>query len=108
MKTDNLIIIGAAALAVMIIAGARRTTGSASGGGIRWNPFASPQGGTAASLNGGGTVPVTEITNTALPGQNGYGWRYFSDGTVIDPQGNYYVNGSIVWSPSAGQMSYGA
>lgn len=33
---------------------------------------------------------VTEITNPALPGQEGYGWRYFSDGTVMSPTGQYY------------------
>lgn len=25
------------------------------------------------------------------------GWRYFSDGTSIDPKGNYYQGGQIVW-----------
>jgi hypothetical protein len=40
---------------------------------------------------------VTEITNTAQEGQTGYGWRYFSDGTAIDPRGNYYYNGSLVY-----------
>lgn len=68
-----------------------------------FNPF----GNTASSLNAGGTVPVTEINNNSVPGATGYGWRYFSDGTVIDPQGNYYVNGSMIWSPSSGQMGYG-
>jgi hypothetical protein len=108
MKTDNLIIIGAAALALFIIAGARRPATATGGGGVRWNPFSSAFGNTAASLNNGGSVPVTEIVNTALPGQNGYGWRYFSDGTVIDPSGQYYVDGQVVWSPAGGQMSYGA
>lgn len=47
------------------------------------------------------TAPTTgtEITNTALPGQEGYGWQYFSDGTVIDPSGQYYQNGQLVYSP---------
>jgi hypothetical protein len=39
------------------------------------------------------------IENAAQPGQEGYGWQYFSDGTVIDPSGNYYRDGAIVWSP---------
>lgn len=42
---------------------------------------------------------VNEVTNSALPGQPGYAWRYFDDGTAIDPQGNYYLNGRLVWSP---------
>jgi hypothetical protein len=101
MKTDSIIIIGAAAAALWIIGSTRRTTST--GGRSMFNPF----GNTASSLNAGGTVPVTEIQNNTVPGANGYGWRYFSDGTVIDQQGNYYVNGSMIWSPSSGQMGYG-
>lgn len=26
------------------------------------------------------------------------GWQYFTDGTSIDPDGNYYHNGEKVWS----------
>lgn len=105
MKSDNLIILGAAAAALYIIASTRRVTVS-SGSSYR-SPTSNPFGNTASSLNAGGTVPVTEINNTAMPGSTGYGWRYFSDGTVIDPNGVYYVNGSPVWSPSAGQMGMG-
>lgn len=43
---------------------------------------------------------ATEITNAAQPGQEGYGWRYFSDGTVIDPSGAYYKDGKLIWSPA--------
>lgn len=43
---------------------------------------------------------TTAIENTAQPGQEGYGWQYFTDGTVIDPSGNYYRDGQIIWSPS--------
>lgn len=42
---------------------------------------------------------VTEITNPALPGQEGYGWRYFSDGTVMSPTGQYY-KGTDTSSPT--------
>jgi hypothetical protein len=34
-----------------------------------------------------------------LPGQEGYGWRYFSDGTAISPAGAYYYGGQQVYSP---------
>lgn len=46
-------------------------------------------------------VPVgpTGISNAALPGQPGWGWQYFSDGTVIGPDGTYYQNGAQVWRP---------
>lgn len=43
-----------------------------------------------------------EIKNNALPGQEGYGWRYFTDGTSISPDGKYYTAGSStpVYDPS--------
>ncbi|KRB70498.1 hypothetical protein [Noviherbaspirillum sp. Root189] len=41
---------------------------------------------------------ATEIPNSALPGQNGYGWRYFSDGTAISPDGTYYLKGKVISS----------
>jgi hypothetical protein len=43
--------------------------------------------------------PADLLTNPALPGQEGYGWKYYSDGTVIDPSGQYYQDGELVWSP---------
>lgn len=49
---------------------------------------------------------ITEIPNNAQPGQEGYGWRYFSDGTVIAPNGTYYYRETpdsdykVVWSPN--------
>lgn len=48
------------------------------------------------------TDPVTEIENTALPGDEAYGWKYYSDGTAISPGGEYYYQGEEVWSPSGG------
>lgn len=33
--------------------------------------------------------------------QSYMGWDYYSDGTVIDPDGSYYYGGEKVWSPSA-------
>jgi hypothetical protein len=58
----------------------------------------------AASLNKGGAVNVPSYTksifNTALPGQEGWGWQYFNDGTAIGPDGSYYTNGQKVWSPT--------
>lgn len=43
-----------------------------------------------------------EIANTAQPGQEGYGWRYFTDGTSISPDGKYYTAGSTspIYDPS--------
>lgn len=42
---------------------------------------------------------ISEIFSGALPGQQAYGWRYFTDGTAISPDGTYYHNGQSIWSP---------
>lgn len=42
------------------------------------------------------------IANSALPSQPGWGWQYFTDGTSIDPQGNYWLNGAMVWKAAQG------
>lgn len=47
------------------------------------------------------TDTVTQISNPSAPGSESYGWQYFSNGTAIDPQGNYYYQGNKVWSPSS-------
>lgn len=95
MKQDTIIIIAAAAAGLFAISRMVKP-------GSTMRP---PNGsGTAGSLNNGGNVPITEINNTALPGQQGYGWSYYSDGTAISPTGDYYYNGQRVWSPGAGAM----
>ena len=59
---------------------------------------------------GGGTVLVANYSNTdiydssfarsianaATDGQAGYGWQYFTDGTAIAPNGDYYHQGVLV------------
>jgi hypothetical protein len=50
------------------------------------------------------TDPVTEVGNTSLPGDEAYGWKYYSDGTAISPSGEYYYQGEEVWSPSGGGL----
>ena len=62
-----------------------------SGGGGATRPSTTPAGGTSGG--------ASEISNPAQPGQPGYGWRYFSDGTTISPNGEYYKDGQPVWSP---------
>lgn len=88
MDKDALIIAAAAAVAAGIIwytTSGRKTT-STSGAG------------TAGTLNNFGAAPMaSEIGNTALPGQPGWGWKYYSDGTAIDPAGNYYMNGQLIY-----------
>jgi len=43
---------------------------------------------------------ATEITNPAQPGTEAYGWKYYSDGTSISPNGEYYQGGQLIWSPT--------
>lgn len=40
---------------------------------------------------------VSEIFTGAKAGDIGFGWRYFTDGTSISPEGTYYHNGVKVW-----------
>jgi hypothetical protein len=50
-----------------------------------------------------------EITNTATnPGEPGYNWKYYSDGTSISPDGKYYYQGDMVYdvnNPSSGVLA---
>ena len=71
-----------------------------------------PSGGSAGGIfdmlrgqrrESGAAIPqnmqkVTEVLNGS-GGQFGNGWRYFSDGTSIGPDGSYYSGGNLVWSP---------
>ena len=41
-----------------------------------------------------------EIFPDVLPGQEGYNWRYFSDGTAISPEGVYFYGGEKVYDPN--------
>lgn len=48
----------------------------------------------------GSTDWVSEITNNAGSGDVGFGWKYFSDGTAISPEGIYYQGGQQIYDPS--------
>lgn len=89
MKTDTLVILGAAALGLYVINQMTRKSPAMAG---------------ANSLNRGGQVAVpgyaTQVFNSALPGSQGFGWQYFTDGTAIGPDGSYYQQGQKVWSPT--------
>jgi len=95
MKLDSILMMGAAVAAVATIAYLTRARASGTSSTLGTS-------GTAQSLNNNSNVyGVNEILNPALPGQTGYGWRYFSDGTTIDPQGNYFKDGQQVWKAIA-------
>ena len=44
------------------------------------------------------TTGTSLIANPATEGQPGYGWRYYTDGTAIDPYGNYYYQGEQIYT----------
>lgn len=46
------------------------------------------------SING-----IAEVFTGATGNQVGSGWRFFTDGTSISPDGTYYQNGVKIWSP---------
>lgn len=73
-------------------------------------PAVAPVQAKAAAAGAGGQFKInqgtslvesfsSEVANGALPGQPGYGWKYYNNGTSIDPQGNYYFQVEKVWSP---------
>lgn len=91
MKTDTLVIIAAAAVGLYLVA---RTVkgGSLMGGG------AAPTA-TGAARSSAINAPSL-IANTALPGQPGWAWQYFTDGTSIGPDGKYYSGSTEVYDPN--------
>lgn len=81
MKMDNnTIVLGLAAVAVYLITQSKKTPAKSTG------------------LTSTST-PTLEIFDTMNGGKAwANGWRYFSDGTAIDPSGNYYQGGQLIWS----------
>ena len=93
IKKDTLVIIAAAAVGLIFIARVAKGKGFGTFGmGLH------DSGGTSPSSTGAGRAEA--ITNTAQAGQQGWGWQYFTDGTVIDPKGVYYKNGNEVYNPA--------
>jgi hypothetical protein len=81
MKNGELIALGLAAVAVYMI----------------WKSQAGKGAGTAAVADW--TKEIFDLGG----GSFGNGWRYFDNGTAIDPSGNYYLNGQMVYqAPGAG------
>lgn len=78
MKTDELLVVGLAGLALWFVFQARAV----------------------AAPRAGATRGAREVENGALPGQPGWGWQYFDDGVAIGPDGVYYQYGREIWRPS--------
>lgn len=81
MKNTELIVLGLAGLAVWMI---------------------TKKAGAGTSQSNGALGTVAAFTNEIFDSAGkafSNGWRYFSDGTSIDPQGNYYSGGQLVYTP---------
>ena len=86
MKQTEMIALGLAAVAVYLIVNTNKKTATAGSGGVRSMADAVSE--------------IFSVTGKAFDN----GWRYFSDGTAIDPQGNYYQGGQLIWQNSAVPM----
>lgn len=84
-KQSDLILLGLAGVAVYMIVKSQK--GSTTGTGL------------AAGLRDVSKT-VSEILDSTGKAF-GNGWRYFNDGTAIDPAGNYYQGGQLIWSNPA-------
>lgn len=62
---------------------------------------------TASSGTGNALASMTkEILDSAGKAFDN-GWRYFTDGTAIDPYGNYYQGGQLIWTKPAASFKTG-
>lgn len=77
MKTNDILLIAAVAAGVYLLARSSSSNTIKNMG---------------EAING-----ISEIFTGAKQGEAGYGWRYFSDGASISPDGKYYLNGNYVW-----------
>lgn len=73
MKQETMLLIGAAAAVLLIL-----------------NRKSSPAGVLAST-----TKEISQPSGAAFAN----GWRYFDDGTSIDPMGRYWKGGQIIYSP---------
>lgn len=96
MNTKNALVYGFAAFAGWYAWSTMRSSSKGSAGGI-FDILRGQRQDSGAAIPQN-TAKVSEVL-TGSGSQFGNGWRYFTDGTAIDPQGNYYSNGQMVWSP---------
>lgn len=87
MKTEDLITLAAAAVLAY----------------VAYKTFARNKTGIAANAAPARITPATnqyaqEIKNNADPGEPGWGWKYYTNGVAISPDGTYYLNEQPVWN----------
>lgn len=91
MKSSDLIVVGLAGVALYMI---WRSQTTATGG--QTTVIRSASSGAGAALKPADSSWVSEIFDaTGRLFDNG--WRYFDNGVAIDPQGNYYRDGQMIW-----------
>ena len=83
MKQTDLIVLGLAGVAVYMIVKSQNT-------GKGWSEVI------PAGLKNTAQAVSEILDSTGKAFDNG--WRYFNDGTAIDPSGNYYQGGQLIWS----------
>ncbi len=81
MKTEEVLVLALAGVAALLIVRSVKV-----GAGATESPGAKPAGWVSEIFDGDGS----SFSN---------GWRYFNDGTAIDPSGCYYSGGALVWCP---------
>lgn len=86
MKTDELLIVGAALAAAWMIYSKNAKAGTGTGS-------------TTKQRTGAVSSPQTSEIFDQWGASFDNGWRYFSDGTTIDPDGRYYRGGQLIWQP---------
>jgi len=86
MKQTDLIVLGLAGVAVYMIVKSQST-------GKVWSEVI------PAGLKNTAQAVSEILDSTGKAFDNG--WRYFNDGTAIDPSGNYYQGGQLIWSNPA-------
>ena len=88
MKQTDLIVLGLAGVAVYMIV---KSQGKA--------PFQALTSTASKGLTDMSKTVSEILDSTGKAFDNG--WRYFNDGTAIDPSGNYYQGGQLIWSNPA-------
>lgn len=84
MKNQDMIILAVGALAVWWL----------------WNKYGKQDNSnTVINVGKPDQYGISEIFSGAKLGDVAYGWRYFTDGTAISPNGTYYHNGMPIWTP---------